>query len=136
MPIEQLLETLTATWNDQDVDTILSLFADDGAYHEPTGPENLGNSHLGHGAIRQVLRKSFAAFPDGTIVPTAPAVITGNNSVSEWNFEFSAKAGRKLSVHGVDVFTFENGKIKHKNAFLKQYVAAATRSGLKIRVKR
>ncbi len=125
MPIGQLLETLTKAWNDQDVDTILSLFADDGAYHEPTGPETLGNTHVGHDAIRQALEKSFTAFSDGTIVPTAPAVITENNAVSEWNFEFSAKAGRKLSVHGVDVFTFQNGKIKHKNAFLKQYVAAA-----------
>ena len=125
MPIEQLLETLTKAWNDQDVDTILSLFADDGAYHEPTGPATLGNTHVGHDAIRQALEKSFAAFSDGTIVPTAPAVITENNAVSEWNFEFSAQAGRKLSVHGVDVFTFQNGKIKHKNAFLKQYVAAA-----------
>ena len=125
MSIEQLLETLTQAWNDQDVDTIVSLFADNGAYHEPTGPENLGNTHVGHDAIRRALQKSFGAFPDGTIIPTAPAVITGNNAVSEWNFEFSGKAGRKLCVHGVDVFTFENGKIVHKNAFLKQYAAAA-----------
>ncbi len=125
MPIEQLLETLTKAWNDQDVDAIVSLFDDDGAYHEPTGPDNLGRSHVGHEAIRQALQKSFAAFPDGIIIPTAPAVITGNNGVSEWNFEFSGKAGRKLRVHGVDVFTFVNGKIKHKNAFLKQYDASA-----------
>lgn len=125
MPIKQLLDTLTKAWNDQDVDTIVSLFADDGAYHEPAGPETLGNTHVGHDAILQALKKSFALFPDGRIVPTAPAVIMDDNAVSEWNFEFSAKTGRKRSVHGVDVFTFDNGKIKHKNAFLKQYAAVA-----------
>ena len=35
------------------------------------------------------------------------------------------KDGNKIKVHGVDVFTFEGDRIKHKNAYLKQYVAAA-----------
>ena len=122
MSIKKLLDMLTIAWNEQDVDTILSLFAEDGTYHEPSGPENLGRSHTGHAAIRAALEKGFAAFPDGTIVPTKLANIADDSACSEWDFEFSDKGGRKMKVHGVDVFTFENGKIKHKNAFLKRYV--------------
>ena len=125
MSIAQTLDTLTRAWNEQDVDTIVSLFTADGAYHEPTGPDSLGRTHAGHDAIRAALEQSFATFPDGRIVPTADAVITGSSAHSEWDFEFSGKGGQTIRVHGVDVFTFEGDRIKHKNAFLKQYVAAA-----------
>jgi len=119
--IEQLLETLTKAWNEQNVDAILPLFSDDGVYSEPTGPENLGKSHVGHNAIRKALEKSFALFPDGLIIPTCPALIVGPHAVSEWDFKFSNQSGNILLVHGVDLFTFEDSKIKQKNAFLKQF---------------
>ncbi|MGR8919096.1 MAG: nuclear transport factor 2 family protein [Gammaproteobacteria bacterium] len=116
------LERLVAAWNAQDVDAIVEAFAEDGAYHEPEGPEQLGCSHAGHDAIRAVLHKIFAAFPDGCLVPTGPAVIDGDRAHAEWDFEFSAANGAKRCVRGVDLFTFENGRIKHKNVFLKRYV--------------
>ena len=125
MSIATTLDTLTTAWNSQDIDTIVSLFCEDGTYHEPTGPESLGQSHQGADAIRAALSTGFKMFPDGKIIPTAPAVIMGRNAHSEWDFEFSDKADNKIRVHGVDVFTFEGDLIKHKNAFLKQYVPAS-----------
>ena len=125
MSIEKTLETLTNAWNSQDIDTIVGLFCSDGSYHEPSGPENLGRTHHGAEEIRAAISAGFAMFPDGKIVPTAPVVVTGNHAHSEWDFEFSDKSGATVRVHGVDVFTFEGDLIKHKNAFLKQYIAAA-----------
>ena len=89
------METLIDAWNSQDVDTIVGLFAADGTYHEPAGPENLGRSHQGADAIRAAVSAGFNAFPDGKIIPTAATVVMGNHAHSEWDFEFSDKSGNK-----------------------------------------
>ncbi len=125
MSIEKTLDQLTKAWNEQDVDAIVSVFADDGSYHEPAGPDSLGRTHTGPAAIRNALTRIFATFPDGRILPAGPVVIAGDHAHCEWDFEWSDKSGRKRRVRGVDVFTFERGKLKHKSAYLKQYVAAA-----------
>ncbi|MGE0484484.1 MAG: nuclear transport factor 2 family protein [Gammaproteobacteria bacterium] len=122
MSIAASLERLVAAWNAQDVESIVAAFAEDGAYHEPEGPDRLGRSHVGHAAIRAILTQIFATFPDGRLDPVGPAVIDGDHAHAEWDFAFSAADGRRRTVRGVDLFTFENGRIKHKNVFLKRYV--------------
>ena len=117
------LERLVNAWNELDVETIVSTFTEDGAYHEPEGPERLGCSHVGHAAIRSILTKIFTAFPDGKLTPVGPAVIDGDHAHAEWDYEFTAGDGRKRIVRGVDLFTFENGLIKHKNVFLKRHIS-------------
>ena len=125
MSTEATLAKLVEAWNEQDIDTIVSTFADDGSYHEPAGPDSHGRTHTGQAAIRFALEKVFRTFPDGLIVLDGPVVIAGNHAHCEWNFEWGDKSGNARSVRGVDIFTFENGKLKHKNAYLKQYVAVA-----------
>lgn len=124
MSTASTLNRLVTAWNAQDIEAIVSTFASDGAYHEPEGPDHLGCSHVGHDAIRAVLARIFTAFPGSRIVPVGPTVIDGDHAFSEWDFEFSTRDGGKRSVRGVDLFTFENGRIKHKNVFLKRHVAA------------
>ena len=125
MTIEQLLTTLIDAWNEQDVDTILSLFTDDGEYHEPMGPGAMGASHKGKAEIRAAIETGFQYFPDGKIITTGESLVSDNAGMSEWYFEYSGEDGEPIRISGVDTFVFENGKIKNKNAYLKQYVAAA-----------
>ncbi len=125
MSTKDTLAKLVMAWNEQDVDTIVSTFAEDGSYHEPAGPDSQGRTHTGRAAIRNALEKVFHTFPDGLIVLDGPVVIAGDHAHCEWNFEWSDRNGKKKRVRGVDIFTFEDGKLKHKNAYLKQYVAAA-----------
>jgi len=125
MSTEQILEKLVKAWNDQDIDTIVATFAEDGSYHEPAGPGSHGRTHTGPAAIRAALTKIFRAFPDGRIIPDGPVVIAGDHAHCEWDFEWTAKDGNKRRVRGVDIFTFEGDKLKHKSAYLKQFVAAA-----------
>jgi hypothetical protein len=125
MSTEETLDKLVKAWNDQDIDTIVATFAADGSYHEPAGPDSHGRTHTGPAAIRRALEKIFHAFPDGRIIPDGPVVIAGDHAHCEWDFEWSANSGEKRRVRGVDIFTFEGGKLKHKSAYLKQFVAAA-----------
>jgi hypothetical protein len=121
MSIPATLDRLISAWNAQDVESIVGAFAEDGAYHEPEGPDRLGCSHVGHAAIRAILQQIFTTFPDGRLDPVGPLVIDGDRAYAEWDFEFSSSDGRKRVVRGVDLFAFEHGLIKHKNVFLKRY---------------
>jgi beta-alanine degradation protein BauB len=125
MSIEATVAKLTAAWNAQDVDAIVAAFADDGAYHEPAGADPWGSTHVGHTAIRRALEKVFATFPDGHLVPDGPLVVAGNRAHCEWDFTWTDRAGRQRRQRGVDIFTFDGDKLKHKSAYLKQYVAPA-----------
>jgi hypothetical protein len=125
MPIENTIEKLVKAWNDQDVETIVATFAEDGSYHEPAGPDSFGRTHTGPEAIRRALHRVFAAFPDGEIIPDGPLVVAGEHAHCEWFFDWTEKNGEKRRVRGVDIFTFKDDKLKHKSAYLKQYAAAA-----------
>lgn len=125
MSIAATVDRLVSSWNAQDVDAIVDAFAPDGSYHEPAGPDRLGRSHTGHDAIRTVLAKIFATFPDGRLHPVGKLAIDGDQAWAEWDFEFTLPDGKQQTVRGVDLFTFENGRIKHKNVFLKRFVPGA-----------
>lgn len=125
MSIAATIAQLVSAWNAQDIDIIVEKFAEDGSYHEPEGPERQGRSHTGHDAVRAILEKIFASFPDGRLEPVGPLAIDGDHAYAEWDFEFSVANGEKRTVRGVDLFTFENGRIKHKNVFLKRFTPGA-----------
>ncbi len=50
-------------------------------------------------------------------------MVAGNRGLSEWTFTGTAVDGKKVEVHGCDVFTFERGKIAVKSAFFKNRTA-------------
>lgn len=119
--IDTTLARLLEAWNAQDVPAIVTAFATDGSYHEPAGPDVCGATHTGHAAIGQALTRVFATFPDGVLEPAGPIVVAGDHAHCEWDFLWTDARGRRRRQRGVDVFTFENGRIKHKSAYLKQY---------------
>ncbi|MEQ8234559.1 MAG: nuclear transport factor 2 family protein [Gammaproteobacteria bacterium] len=124
MPIEKTIAHLVEAWNDQDVDAIVAVFAADGAYHEPAGPDRCGRTHVGHAAIRAALERVFATFPDGVLTPVGALAVAGDQAHCEWDFAWTTRSGERRVTRGVDVFTFEHGLLKHKSAYLKQYAAA------------
>jgi len=124
MSHEEVINRLVLAWNAQDVEAIVSAFADGGAYHEPAGPERCGLTHTGAAAIRRALTRIFATFPDGRIVPAGPLVVAGDHAHCEWDFHWTTPGGAHRQARGVDLFTFEGNKLKHKSAYLKQYAPA------------
>jgi len=63
MSTEETLAKLVKAWNEQDVDTIVATFTEDGSYHEPAGADSHGRTHTGTAAIRRALERVFRAFP-------------------------------------------------------------------------
>lgn len=121
MSIERTIESLVQAWNAQDIETIVSVFAADGSYHEPAGPDRAGRTHTGPAAIRAALARVFGRYPDGALTPVGPLVVAGNHAHCEWDFAWTSADGKPRVTRGVDIFTFERGKLKHKSAYLKQF---------------
>ncbi|MEQ8660403.1 MAG: nuclear transport factor 2 family protein [Gammaproteobacteria bacterium] len=121
MSTEHTIARLVTAWNAQDIESIVAVFASDGAYHEPAGPHRCGRTHCGHAAIRAALGRVFARYPDGELTAAGPLVVAGDHAHCEWDFAWTTPEGARRVVRGVDVFTFEHGLLKHKSAYLKQY---------------
>ena len=45
--------------------------------------------------------------------------VQGDFGVSQWTYTGTAGDGSRVETDGVDIFTFQNGKIAVKNAFRK-----------------
>jgi hypothetical protein len=113
------LERYGSAWNEHDVDAILAQMTEDCVFQASIGPDEDGARHVGRAAVRRGIEAFFAAWPDAHFEPLG-AFIAGERGVSEWRFTATREDGVGVRVLGCDLFTFEGGRIKVKNAFRKQ----------------
>ena len=60
----------------------------------------------------------WTAFPDAHW-GNARHFVNGDRGVSEWIFTGTGADGKRVEVHGCDLFTFREGKIAVKNSYRK-----------------
>ncbi len=118
----QDLDAFFDGWNRHDVDRLMTFMADDCVFESASGPEVCGTRHAGREGVRAAFARVFASYPDAAFADTRH-VVAGNRGLSEWTFTGTAVDGKKVEVHGCDVFTFERGKIAVKSAFFKNRTA-------------
>ena len=118
MTAERLAEALEA-WNTRDAEEVLRWFADDCAYHASFGPEPLGRSYVGRAQVLEGVRRFFERYPDGRFEDTE-LFVAGDRGAAEWTFVATEADGSQLRVRGCDLFEFDGGLIRTKNAFRKQ----------------
>ncbi len=106
-------------WNRHDVDAILAQMTPDCVFQASVGAAEDGARAEGQAATRLALVAFFETYPDAHF-ESLDAFIAGNRGVSEWRFTATRRDGTRIRALGCDVFTFEHGKIKIKNAFRKQ----------------
>jgi steroid delta-isomerase-like uncharacterized protein len=105
-------------WNGHDVDTLMSLMADDCVFESASGPDACGTRYVGRDAVRRAFAAIFEHVPDVRFDEVRHLVDAGR-AVSAWTFRGTARDGRRIEVEGCDLFTFENAKIARKSSFLK-----------------
>ncbi|MBQ4133509.1 MAG: nuclear transport factor 2 family protein [Desulfovibrionaceae bacterium] len=116
-----LLEKFVKGWNDHDVEALMECMTPDACvFYTPAGAGERGDAFSGFEAVKGAYSAVFEKFPDGQWT-NARHFVAGNRGVSEWLFVGSAN-GQKVVVNGVDLFEFENGKIKVKDSYRKQRV--------------
>jgi len=113
------LERFGDAWNRHDVDAILAQMTADCVFLASVGENEDGACHVGQDAVRRGITAFFEAYPDAHF-ESLGAFVAGARGLSEWRFTATRNDGLRIRALGCDVFTFEGGRIKIKNAFRKQ----------------
>lgn len=116
---EQKLIAFGEAWNAQDADLVMSFMTEDCTFHASIGPELLGKTYIGADEVRAGVQAFFDRFPGGRFEDSSVFVGEGRGA-SEWTFTWTDGADEPHSVRGCDLFEFDGGLIRVKNAFRKQ----------------
>lgn len=114
-----MLAEFAAAWNRHDIDALMSFMSDDCVFETVGGPERWGARHAGREAVRAAFEAAWKNFPDAQW-NHGRHWVAGDRGVSESTFTGTAADGSRIEADMVDVFTFQGGKIRVKNAFRKQ----------------
>lgn len=107
------------TWNEQDVDLVMSYMAEECSYHASFGPAPGGENYVGREAVREGVARFFATYPGGRFEDSR-VFVAGDQGAAEWTFAFTGPEGGTVRVRGCDLLEFEGDRIKKKDAFRKQ----------------
>lgn len=118
------IEKMVDAFSHQNIDAIMDLFSDDAIYHDVQGSKEKGNTYIGKASIRTYYKRIFNIMPthhyeDATIL------VNGNQAHANWTLVITPKnnTGSVFRMSGGDYFELEGGKVKFKNAWLKNIMA-------------
>lgn len=114
----ELLERFAAAFNRHDCADLLTMVTDDCMFETSNGPPPYGHRHVGREALATAFPAIWELFPDARW-DDAVHVACGDRGFSEWTFRGTSKAGQRVEMRGVDVFTFRDGKICRKDTYRK-----------------
>ena len=124
-PLEKLIAAYGDAWNSHDVEAILAMHTEDSVFENHTS----GGKAVGKGAIREVLKGVFAAFPDIRFDARRTYVRDGVVT-QEWTASGTLAipftkggatvqpTGRKVSWNGVDVIPFVGELVARKDVYV------------------
>ena len=113
-----VLKGFLDAFNRHDLDAIMNCFADDCVFYMPRGAGPRGDRYNGKAEVRAGLAKRFEGIPDVHYGEDRHWAC-GDFGVSEWTLTWTTLAGKRLSVRGVDLLEFEDGRITRKDSFWK-----------------
>jgi hypothetical protein len=111
MDLADFIDRYDQAWNDQDVETIMSMHTPDMVFENHTrgvcveGP-----------AVRELLEATFADQPDMRFSGRR-RYIGDDFVVSEWTATATDGEGRRIEWDGIDVFPFRDGLIARKDVY-------------------
>lgn len=120
MDIRTRLIELCDAFNAQDLERIMSYFAEECVLEMPRGPDPWGTRCVGKDAVRTGLAGRFEGLPDlhygdeQHFVDEAAA--TG---MTKWTLTGTARDGKRIEVRGCDFFTFRDGLVVKKDSYWK-----------------
>ncbi|HEY7468416.1 MAG TPA: nuclear transport factor 2 family protein [Acidimicrobiia bacterium] len=118
--LQQLLANHTAAWNNHDIETLMSLFAEDCVFEASGGDEVCGKRYQGHREVEAAFVEVLETMPDAQWGNGRHFVLAPDYGVSEWTLTGTMPDGRRLEVNGCDFLTVRDGKIVNKNSYRKQ----------------
>ena len=113
-----VLERMLDGFNRHDLDTIMSLFADECVFEAPRGPDPWGRRFKGKEAVREGLGARFTGIPDVSYEGHGDFV-SGERGASEWTLRGTTVDSQRLEVRGCDLWTFQGDQIVRKDSYWK-----------------
>lgn len=124
-----LLERHTDAWNSHDLDSLMSLFADDCVFEASGGDEVCGKRYTGQVEVRAAFADVLSTMPDARWGDGRHHVVASDYGVSEWTLTGTMSDGRRIEVKGCDFLTVRDGRIVLKNSYRKQRPPIANQPG-------
>ena len=113
-----LLDEITDAYNRNDTDALMSFFAEDAVFDHATGPDINGTRFSGLDTIRGIFQGLFDNVESVHWEPIDTRV-SGDKAYCEFRRVAKLKSGEIHDFLSVDVLTFREGLIIHKDTFYK-----------------
>ena len=113
-----LLDAITDAYNRNDIDAVMSFFAKDAVFDHASGPDINGTRFEGLETIRGIFQGLFNNVESVQWTPIETR-ISGDKAYCEFHRIAKLKSGEVQDFLSIDVLTFRNGLIIHKDTFYK-----------------
>ena len=114
----ELLDAIGDAFNRNDIDAVMSFFADDALFDHAAGPDVNGTRIAGAEAIRAAFSGLFDTV-NSVHWTILDARIAGDKAYCEYLRVAEPSSGGRQEFDSVDVLTFRDGLIVHKNTYYK-----------------
>ena len=115
----ELVDAISDAFNSNDIDKVMSYFADDAVFDHAAGPEIHGTSSVGADAIRTVFGDMFESV-ESVKWETLDTRIEGDKAICQYRRTTTLPSGEIQDFKTVDILTFRGDKIIHKDTYFKQ----------------
>ena len=117
----ELADAVTDAFNSNDIDRVMSFFAENAVFNQAAGPEIHGTSTVGADAIRVVFVGMFERVESVKWEPIDTRV-DGDKAFCQSRRIAHFPSGEVEDCHMVDILTFLDNKIIHKDTYYKRVV--------------
>ena len=116
---KSLVDAVGDAFNDNDIDAVMSFFAKDAIFDHAIGPSPNGKRFIGYDEIRNVFNGLFEKV-ESVHWKTLDCRIIGNKAFCEYRRTARFNDGLEEEFLSVDILTFSEGLITHKDTYYKQ----------------
>ena len=113
-----LLDAITDAYNRNDIDAVMSFFAEDAVFDHAAGPNINGTRFEGLETIRGIFQGLFNNVESVQWKPIDTRV-SGDKAYCEFHRIAKLKSGEVQDFLSIDVLTFRDGLIIHKDTYYK-----------------
>ena len=114
-----LVDAVGDAFNANDIDAVMKHFADDATFDHAVGPDEHGMRLEGAEKIRSAFSALFEKV-ENVHWETLDCAISGNKAYCEYRRTATHKDGSKEEFLSVDILTYRDGLIVHKDTYYKQ----------------
>ena len=117
-----LLDAITNAYNRNDIDDVMSFFAEDAVFDHAAGTEINGTRFEGLETIRSIFEGLFNNVERVNWTPI-DSRISGDKAYCEFHRVAQLKSGETQDFLSIDILTFRDGLIVHKDTFYKNRIS-------------